>query len=482
MNSPHETVAPDAGSAALGFEQRLRQAPEAARIAALVAIAALYFLAARYGLRLAFAQPNTTVIWPPAGLALVGFLVFGRQIWPAILVGAFFANLTVAGHLITALAIALGNTLEGLTGAYLVNRFANGLRAMNRAQDVFRLAVFAALLSTTVSATIGVTSLTLDGFARWQDYGQIWFTWWLGDASNDLLVVPALLAWMSSSHVRWKRGQAAEAVILFAALLLVSMMVFGGLIPAPLDRYPQGYLCIPFVIWTAFRFGLRETATAILALAALSISGTLHGLGPFVQPTWNASLLQLQVFMAVTCVMSLALAVVVSQGRDVEEQLRQLSVSDPLTGLANYRLLMQVIEKEIRRSLRTNRSFAILFADVDGLKHINDRYGHVAGSDAVKCVADALRASCRAVDTAARYGGDEFAVVFPEADAAIAREVGMRVNAQLARSNTKFTLSVSTGITEFPRDGTTAEALLHAADGVLYAAKEQRKTAPAARV
>ena len=153
-------------------------------------LAVVYFAAAKLGLRLAFVHPSATAVWAPTGIALAGFLIFGFRVWPGIFLGAFFSNLTTAGTLLTSIGIATGNTLEGVVGCYLVRRFAHGHRAFERAQDIFKFAFFAGIVSTTISATIGVTTLSLGGFAHWAIYGPIWRTWWLGDCVGAVVVAP----------------------------------------------------------------------------------------------------------------------------------------------------------------------------------------------------------------------------------------------------------------------------------------------------
>src|SRR5438093_7610581 len=96
------------------------------KLALLVLLAVIYLIAGKLGLRLAFVNPSATAIWPPAGIALAAFLVLGNRIWPGIAIGAFLVNLTTAGGVLSSAAIAMGNTLEGLLGAYLVVRFAGG--------------------------------------------------------------------------------------------------------------------------------------------------------------------------------------------------------------------------------------------------------------------------------------------------------------------------------------------------------------------
>jgi diguanylate cyclase (GGDEF)-like protein len=247
-------------------------------------------------------------------------------------------------------------------------------------------------------------------------------------------------------------------------------MVFGGLFPSRKD-YPLEFVCIPFFLWAAVRFRAREAATAILVLSAIAIRGTVLGFGPFVRDAPNESLLLLQAFMGVVSVMTLILTAAVSERKRVEAQLRHLSVSDALTGLGNYRQLTTVLEAEIRRSQRTERGFAVVFLDVDRLKRINDRHGHVVGSRALCRVAEVLHGSCRAVDTAARFGGDEFALVLPEADATAAERVVQRIGERLAQDSERPRLAASLGVAVYPQDGETVEALLGAADRVLYQMK-----------
>ncbi|HZV95540.1 MAG TPA: MASE1 domain-containing protein, partial [Candidatus Nitrosocosmicus sp.] len=131
------------------------------------AVGLIYILTGKLGLDYAYLHASATPVWPPAGIALAAFLIRGVGLWPVIFVGAFLINISTAGSVATSLAIALGNTLEAVLGAVLVNRYAGGRNALDRVRYIFLFAVLAGFLSTAVSATIGVTSLALGGFARW---------------------------------------------------------------------------------------------------------------------------------------------------------------------------------------------------------------------------------------------------------------------------------------------------------------------------
>lgn len=155
------------------------------------------------------------------------------------------------------------------------------------------------------------------------------------------------------------------------------------------------------------------------------------------------------------------------------DQVRTLAVSDSLTGLANYRRLIAVMESELDRSRRSHRPFSIVLLDMDGLKTINDENGHLVGSRALVRLAKILRSHSRAIDTAARYGGDEFALVLPEAPKDIATRVASRIRERLSAEPESPVLSVSVGIAAFPEDGDTPEKLLGAADRMLYRMKHR---------
>jgi diguanylate cyclase (GGDEF)-like protein len=153
------------------------------------------------------------------------------------------------------------------------------------------------------------------------------------------------------------------------------------------------------------------------------------------------------------------------------ENIRQLAVSDSLTGLANYKRMVDTLEYEIHRSRRAGKPFALLLFDLDGLKQINDQYGHLAGTRALCRVAAVIRLLSRAMDTGARHGGDEFALVLPETDRKAAQEVAQRICNRVADDGEKPRISVSIGIAICPQDGETVEKLLSTADRALYESK-----------
>ncbi len=302
--------------------------PQAGRlrlILLLCALTTLYVVAGKLGLQLAAFHPSATPAWPPTAISLTAFLLLGYWVWPAIFLGAFVVNVTTAGSITTSLGIATGNTLEGLLGAFLITRFANGRQVFVHQRDTLRYVLLAAVLSTTVSPTLGVTSLALGGFADWEHYGWIWMMWWLGDAVATLILAPALILWALDHTVTWTRSQLLEIGLSFPLLCLATWLVFQHRPALTGPHYPLGFIPFSILIWIAVRLGPRETATATLLCAVVAISGTLGGSWPFAQGSAQATLLMLQAFMAVIAVTALVLAVGVTERRRAEQELDQLN-------------------------------------------------------------------------------------------------------------------------------------------------------------
>ena len=309
----------------LSYLQQRRPLKPVYVLVVLCSIAAIYCIAGKLGLKLAVFHQSATPVWPPTGISLAAFLLFGYWVWPGIFLGAFAVNMTTAGSITTSLGIATGNTLEGLLGAFLINHFANGPEVFTRQQDTLKFMLLAVLLSTTVSATLGVTSLSLAGYAEWDAYSAIWITWWLGDAVGALIVTPAIVLWVSEFAIKWSRRHLLEMGVSLTLLCLITVMVFhsGQAMTAP--HYPLGFLTLSILIWIAVRLGSRATATAILLCVGIAIWGTLRGFGPFARGSPNESLLMLQAFMAVIAVTALALTVGVSEQKRARQALDQLN-------------------------------------------------------------------------------------------------------------------------------------------------------------
>jgi signal transduction histidine kinase len=307
------------------------------RIAQSAALAVVYLAVARLGLQLDAVSGFATLVWPASGIALFALLRGGVALWPGIAVGAFAVNLWTGAPLPVALAIAAGNTLEAVVAAVLLRRL-GFRRELDRVRDAVGLLAVAALLSTAVSATIGVTSLWLGDLVPDGRFGVTWRAWWLGDAIGILIVAPLLLVWTAPPWPRRDPQRVAGAVGLAIAAGLMGAVIFGGLASGNRDL-AQPYLLFPFVIWAAVRYDRHGATAIVIVVSAIALAGTVAGHGPFVRTTLHQSLLGLQAFMAVVATTGLVLAAAIAERRAAERRAHEaIRIREDFLSVASHEL------------------------------------------------------------------------------------------------------------------------------------------------
>jgi diguanylate cyclase (GGDEF)-like protein len=306
--------------------------------------------------------------------------------------------------------------------------------------------------------------------------------WWLSRMTLAVLLLVALLAERfipRSRHTKAEITGALLSVVAFTYLITASLRRLppevsrhpGSFVPNPQQLLPA-VIFLAAVIWYRRRLDSEDSAfdRTIYAAAWMNCAAQIAA-------CQSERLLDAPFVLAQVLTVSsyaLALGGALLDNARLFEQVRHLAVSDPLTGLANYRRLLDVLENETERTNRTGRPFAVLLLDLDGLKKINDRFGHLVGSRALCRLAAILRIHCRAIDTAARYGGDEFALVLPEALEVEAQRVANRIRIVMSEDEEKPPISASIGISIYRGDGERIENLLSEADQDLYAEKARR--------
>jgi signal transduction histidine kinase/ActR/RegA family two-component response regulator len=287
------------------------------------ALATVYFGAAKLGLRLGIAE-QVSAVWPPTGIALAAVLLCGFGALPGVALGAFLANATANEPLLTAGAIAGGNTLEAFVGAWLLRRVGGFDKGLDRLRDVLGLVLLAAIGSTLISATIGAGSLCLTGVQPGRSFAALWSVWWLGDAVGALVITPLLLTLFSRTFRNELQSQALEALILLLSLGTLLGLVFGGPFLGMQLNYPVEYVVFPFVIWAGLRFSPGMTALVTALVASLAIYGTLKGFGPLGRWGPGTSLILLQSFISVVGVTGLVLSAAISERRQAEQEKERL--------------------------------------------------------------------------------------------------------------------------------------------------------------
>ena len=329
-------------------------------VVALILIGFAYFALADLGLRLASINPSATPIWPPTGLAIAAILLWGNRIAPAIFIGAFLINQLTAGSIFTSLAIACGNTLEAMITGYLIRHWAEGKQVFETPTGVTKFALIS-LAATVVSATIGVSSLTLARYAEMSSFISVWLTWWFGDLAGALVVAPVVVLWAKSEPASLMPPQITGTGLTYLAAVAVGVIVFGcpvmHHVPVP-DAL--GFLVVLPLLWASLRQGPRDTATVALIISAMAVVCTMLQCGPFAKPNLNDSFILLLAFMISTAVLSLALSTDVAVRRRIENQQRQ-----------------RALETEVLWQATTQVAFGGSFEDV--LRGCLERISRVTG-------------------------------------------------------------------------------------------------------
>jgi two-component sensor histidine kinase len=339
---------------------------------ALVAVAVVYGLLAKSSLAMASINPSASPVWPPTGFALAIMLLLGYRAWPAIFVAAFLVNLITSGSPATSLAIAAGNTLESGVGAYLINRWSNGVNTFDTPAGVGRFAAICLIPSTAISATIGVVSLSVADNANWINFAPIWLTWWMGDLTGALLLTPVIVLWAQSPIRSLQRRALQRAAAVFGAAVAISLIAFSPLLQQSVDTAPLAFLSILPLMWAALRHDQRDTATTALILAIFAIWGAMAGSGPFARGNLNDSFLLLSAFMISISVPSLALSADVAtrerHERHIEDIMLELSHRSK-----NLLAVVQSIARQVARRTKNFEDFEAAFAArIRALANVHD--------------------------------------------------------------------------------------------------------------
>jgi diguanylate cyclase (GGDEF)-like protein len=400
-------------------------------------------------------------------------------IFPAMMVELRQASF--AGSPQTYLYLEVGGTLISFCYA------ANALVRFRGTHDRTALILAFGFVLSGIIETVGYFGLN-DALASGHvDLSRIPMGWMVSRTLLAVLLLAAVGVERYMPTARQPSRETAGALLVVAIAAYVTSAAFLAAPPAPLAQHssilsrPWDLLPATLFLFAAVCFRRRLTQDKTTGTApsiydyslflVASLNVICHVSAAFSRQLFDAPFFLAELSKTTSYIVMLGGALV-DQAR-LFDQVRSMSVTDPLTGLANYRRLISVIEAELDRSRRTHHPFSIVLLDMDGLKTINDRFGHLIGSRALVRLGKILRNHSRAIDTAARYGGDEFALVLPEAERDIATRVFTRIRERLSTEEETPTLSVSAGVAAYPEDGDTPEKLLGAADRALYRMKNR---------
>ena len=320
----------------------------------LALVAVTYWIAARLSLTLALVHGQVTPIWPPTGIALVAILVLGRSVWPAIFVGALAVNLPIGPSPLGAVLIASGNTLAPLVAAELLKRVGFRLE-LDRLRDAAAIIGLGALVSMSISASVGTSVLVLSGTVSPSDFWPTWAVWWTGDAMGVLLVAPFLLSLLpgSSGPALTFRSGAVFAGLL-GGIALATWALFQ-------TRLNLEYLVFPLIMVAAWRYRLRGAAPAALMASGVAIWSAVHGTGPFATGTLAQKMITLQVFNVCVALTSFVLATFVTT-RERQEEMTRLYAASKAAGEAKSAFL-NMAAHELRTPITVLAGYLSMMGD-----------------------------------------------------------------------------------------------------------------------
>lgn len=381
------------------------------------------------------------------------------------------------------LADPLLNTFLEMAGSLIAFTFAANamIRFRGMHDRISLILAFGFIVAGLIQASTSMTFFR--GMLVTSQDGQISVAWLSGRTLLGILLLVALLVERRSPLSREPGKEIAGATLIVGvAAYLTSVFYFmvphppkihpGAFLPRPWDLLPAAIYVVATI---GYRWRLRRASAALdrALFIAAGLNVICHLTIAESQRVLDAPFMLAHVLMVSSYV--IVLGGTLLDNAQLFEQVSHMAASDSLTGLANHRRLLEVLDSEIERSRRTRRSFALLLFDLDELKKINDKYGHLTGSRAIKRLGNALRSNSRTIDTPARYGGDEFAVVLPEIGEEEANRVAMRICERLANDGQAPHVTVSFGVSLYPKDGTTIEKLFSAADRGLYRMKRREE-------
>ena len=332
-----------------------------------IPLAAVYYGSGKLGIAIALPIPpgNITALWPPSGIAWAANLCLGYRFWPAMLLadmlintpGLFETSHDLTKVIGTAGVSGFGAVFEAIGGTVLLRRWIGNFYLFDRSENVFKF-ILITLVCTAISALLGVSTICLSGIADWASFGYFLSTWWIGNAIGVIVFTPMILTWRQYLQHEIQPRQFIEGLLFLAVLLSAGIVAFG-------QGYPVEYLFIPCLVWANFRFGLLGSTTGTAIVTSLAILGTIKGVGSFVRPSLNESLILLQSFMGSAAVTALLLGAVLAERKASQSALAQANqqleyrVEERTSALqqANCQLTTEIADrKEIEAAMRRSEA------------------------------------------------------------------------------------------------------------------------------
>lgn len=426
------------------------------------------------------------VCWRLCGVTAACMLRTRRRRWPWILLGLVLSLIWTGVQIHapaadTAISI-VANLLEVGIAAFFMPAFTSVSEWIRAPHISWRFTVFALVLAPTAGA---ITASAYFAQRNHSSYIQSAVFWWLGDSLGMVLWLPlTLVATTPELYALFKWNYLPKTLGLLGLMSGLSWLAFSS------KSVSLAFTILPVLLWIGLRLGFAGSVLATNILALIATAGTLTGHGPFILMESNPDLQirALQIFLMAAMLMALPISVVLLEReafalrlQDAYREMELQATLDPLTGVANRRRFDEALHQEWQRAIREKNHIALLMVDSDAFKAYNDLYGHQAGDQILRRIADTMkRLVQRPTDLVARYGGEEFAILLPGTDETGTRLLAEHVHRaildeQIVHADSAFGLvTVSIGCCSLvPAARNDPSMLISGADTALYEAKHK---------
>lgn len=453
-----------------------------------LAAGAAFFAATWVGIYMARLVDNVAAIWIPNGILLAALLVRSDRAVALFAAGAaasVAANIVTDHSVVSSLIVTGGNMAEVAFAAWALRRWAGPAPLFARVAGVVRFTLVAGLAAPAIGATVAAGGLSLHD----SNFLDIWGRWFVGDALGLLIITPVLVI----LDARWRQGpdailaarSAGEVAALIVGIAAMAVLVFSVSAEIALS------VLLPLVLVATFRMGPFGAAAACIIIAAVGAWQTVHGVGPIALFHGREAerVLDFQIYLAVLFLSALPVAAALSErqtlatelavscdaARSAAESFYDQASTDELTGVATRRRFLEQLRETVATARVRGTSLALAIIDVDHFKAINDAHGHPAGDAVLRAIADTCRETTRGRDLVGRLGGEEFAVLMPDATAegaaAVCERLRVAIAARRIETGGDLTLRATVSLGLVLLRGQDGDRLLSDADRALYAAK-----------
>jgi len=437
-----------------------------------VIIGLIYVLSSFVGVFFGLNGSNTAVIWPQSGIALALVLLIGYPALPGIFLGSIAIALLTGVSIPFAGTHALGNTLAAWFAAHFIGQQKNFTNRLDNYQSVLSLLFFGMLIAPFISSAINVIGLYSLELAPVERLPAIWGERWMRSALGTLIFTPIILVWFGSAFPRLTSRHLIEGGAVMAAIVVLGLTVFLGDLPYEVV-YPISFLVIPLIIWGSIRNNIHISSVVNFVAGLFFLWGVARSQGALFNgnsPSYTTYICVIATMLVTSMVISASMEKLSA----TQKSLSFLSTHDSLTGLFN-RLFFETEFKRLEKS----RQFpiSVIMADIDELKYVNDTFGHRSGDQLLINVAKLFSDIFRQEDIVSRYGGDEFVILLPNTDSAVAKKVVKRIQSQINDYNKKHAdlpIKISMGVST-ANQGEDLQGHLKNADKLMYEEKMKRR-------